>query len=119
MTEDKDQLMHSKDTNVGANWREYELEINGVSVVAKSKDGMMTAWDVLSIADKAKALITVLDAKKTVLADDDRVYEGDDEVNLEDARIFIAVSKYEGTDSVLERIQRLLPGDSMPGRRRL
>ena len=75
--------------------------------------------EVLTIADKAKALVTVLDVKKTVLADDDRVYDGDDEVNLEAARTFIAVSKYEGTDSVLERIQRLLPGDSGYGRSRL
>jgi hypothetical protein len=119
MTEDKNQPMHSKDTSARANWREYELEVNGVPVVAKSKDGVMTAWEVLTIADRAKALVTVLDAKETVLADDDRVYEGDDEVNLEAARTFVAVSKYEGTDSVLERIQRLLPGDSINGRRGL
>ena len=36
--------MHSKDTSARAKWREYELEINGVPVVAKSKDGVMTAW---------------------------------------------------------------------------
>ena len=116
---DKDQPMHSKDTSARANWREYKLEVNGVPVVARSKDGVMTARDVLTIADEANALVTVLDAENTVLADDDRVYEGDDEVNLDAARIFIAVSKYEGTDSVLERIQRVLPGDTTYGRRRL
>ena len=57
----------------------------------------------------------VLDAK-TVLADDDHMYQGDDEVNLEEASTFIAVSKYEGTDSVLERIHHLLPGDSVYSR---
>ena len=119
MPEEEDQPMHSKDTGARANGRQYELEVNGVPVVVKSKDGVTTAREVLEIADKAHALVTVLDAKKTVLADDDGMYEGDDEVNLEDGRTFIAVSKYEGTDSVLERIRRLLPGDSMYGRRGL
>ena len=118
MIEDKDQPMHSKDTSTRANGREYKLEVNGVPVVVKSKDGVITAWEVLTIADKAKALVTVLDAKKTVLVDDDRLYKGDDRVNLNQAGTFIAVSEYAGTDSVLERIRHLLPSDSTYNRLR-
>jgi hypothetical protein len=115
---DRQEPVGGKDDSIGTGGHEYKLEVNGVRVVVSSEAGMVTARELLKIAEKAQALVTVLDAK-TVLADDDRMYEGDDEVTLEDARTFIAVSKYEGTDSVLERIQHLLPGESAYGRRRL
>lgn len=111
--EDQHQPMDSQ--GASASRHEYLLEVNGITIAVSSKTGVVTAWELLKSAEKAKALVTVLDAK-TVLADDDHMYEGDDEVNLEAAKTFIAVSKYEGTDSVLERIQHLLPGDSVYSR---
>lgn len=77
---------------------------------------MVKARELLERAEKADALVTVLD-EKTILEDDDRIYEGDDEVDLQKSRIFIALQKYEGTESLLERISHLLPGDSVYSRR--
>ena len=113
--EDQHQPIDSKGGSASASRHEYLLEVNGITIAVSSETGVVTAWELLKSAEKAKALVTVLDTK-TVLADDDHMYEGDDEVNLEAAKTFIAVSKYEGTDSVLERIRHLLPGDSVYSR---
>ena len=115
-SKDRRQPTDNKDDSTGASGRQYTLEVNGVPVVVSSGTGLVTARELLESAEKARALVAVLDAK-TVLADDDHMYEGDDEVNLEESGTFIAVSKYEGRDSVLERIHHLLPGHSMSGRR--
>lgn len=109
---DQHQPIDSQGDGAGASGHKYKLGVNGVTIAVSSETGMVTARELLKSAEKAKALVTVLDAK-TVLVDDDHMYEGDEEVNLEEARTFIAVSKYEGTDTFLERIRHLLPDDSV------
>lgn len=104
--------------SAGTRRREYTVGINGVEITVPSETGRVKARDLLERAKKANALMTELN-EKTILEDDDRIYEGDDEVDLEkpNPRLFIALPKYEGTESLRERIRHLLPDDSVYGRR--
>ncbi len=96
--------------------REYTLDVNGVEITVASETGKVTAWELLKSAEKANALVTVLD-KRTVLEEDDGIYEGDDEVDLQKSKIFIALPKYEGTESLRDRTRHLLLGDSVYNQR--
>ena len=95
---------------------EYTVEINGYEITVPSETGRVKVRKLLESAEKANALVTERD-EKTILEDDDRIYEGDDEVDLQKSRIFIAIQKYEGTETLLERIRHLLPDDSVYSRR--
>lgn len=96
--------------------RRYTVGINGVEITVLSETGREKARKLLESAEKVNALVTELD-EKTILEDDDRIYEGDDEVDLQKSRFFIAIQKYEGTETLLERIRHLLPDDSVYSRR--
>ena len=87
--------------SAGTRRREYTVGINGVEITVPSETGRVKARDLLERAKKANALMTELN-EKTILEDDDRIYEGDDEVDLEkpNPRLFIALPKYEGTESL-------------------
>ena len=104
--------------SAGTGRREYTVGINGVEITVLSETGREKARKLLESAEKVNALVTELD-EKTILEDDDRIYEGDDEVDLQKPkpRIFIAIQKYEGTETLLERIRHLLPDDSVYSRR--
>lgn len=102
----------------GTGRSEYTVGINGVEITVLSETGREKARKLLESAEKVNALVTELD-EKTILEDDDRIYEGDDEVDLQKPkpRIFIAIQKYEGTQTLRERIRQILPDDSVYGRR--
>ena len=69
---------------------EYPVGINGVEITVPSETGRVKARKLLESAEQANALMTELD-EKTILEDDDRIYEGDDEVDLQKSRFFIAI----------------------------
>lgn len=106
--------MEQNTSRKNAGW--YQLEINGVDVTVYSETGMMKAGELLESARGANALVTVLD-EKTVLADDDRIYKVDEEVDIMQSKTFIAVDEYKGKETFIERIRHLLPGDSVYNRR--
>lgn len=103
-------------SSAGSDRREYTLGVNGVEITVASETGKATARELLELAKKANALVQV-NNKKIILEDDDGIYEGDDEVDLQKSEIFIALPKYEGTESLRDRTRYLIPSDSVHGRR--
>lgn len=105
---------NSKKNNgsAGSDRREYTLGVNGVEITVASETGKATARELLELAKKANALVQVND-KKIILEDDDGIYEGDDEVDIQNSKIFIALPKYEGTESLRDRTRYLIPSDSV------
>ena len=93
----------------------YPYNVNGVRLSTGTE--VMSARELIAKAVAADALVTTLE-ENPVLADDDRMYESDDEINLFETNIFIALPKYEGSDSVRERIRNLLPSGATFSRRR-
>ena len=57
----KHQSIDSQGDGAGASGHKYKLEVNGVTIAVSSETGMVTARELLKSAEKAKALVTVLD----------------------------------------------------------
>ncbi len=107
----QDNSKKNGDQHPPMNGSEYTLGVNGVEITVASETGKATARELLERAEEVNALVPV-NGKKIVLEDDNRIYEGEDEVDIQKSRIFIALPKYEGTESLRDRTRYLLPGDS-------